>query len=477
MRNLDFSHVEWGPDEAKGDKNLPNYFFEFEEYPLIKEGDYRYVIGRKGTGKTAVLEKLKSDCELDPLSFFSSLSLRNFPLTLIRDLRDKSFQDKSQFVPVWTFLILVEIAKLVVKDHGAEPELEVEELKYFLLENFGSGDFTIIDTIQTLKTNKAKMKVKTGVLDSGYDQEETQSVSKEIHYQKLVTFLESRLKSINSNSKFLITFDELDEGYSAKDKNLRLLLLSLLRAIEDTYLSLVESGVNFRPVVALRSDIFDSLEDNDLNKLDDYLIRLNWSTSETSTFSLYKLVNKRINASFSDELVTWSRLVHDNDTQLPNGVDSVWKYVVNRTFERPRDIIKFLKLCGKECKVGPLTFENVRTAEVKYSTWFYNEFRDEIQSHLPVWRESVQTLSKVGRGAFKKETYAELLLKNRAIQTYLESEHRHVDDIIETLFNFSLIGNQTKDRRWLFKYKDHDLEWDEDMKLLIHFGVTKKLRL
>lgn len=52
--------------------------------------------------------------------------------------------------------------------------------------------------------------------------------------------------------------------------------LSLLRAIEDMSIEFRDMNINFRPLLALRADIFDGLEDNDLNKLDDYVIRLKW---------------------------------------------------------------------------------------------------------------------------------------------------------------------------------------------------------
>ena len=58
-----------------------------------------------------------------------------------------------------------------------------------------------------------------------------------------------------------------------------------------------KNNMNCIPVTALRSDIFDNLEDNDLNKLDDYVLRLNWTTDENAPWSLKKIAEKRIEAT------------------------------------------------------------------------------------------------------------------------------------------------------------------------------------
>lgn len=51
---ISFSDVDWGEDEAKNDESLERYFVEFPEYEKVLDGKKRYIIGRKGTGKSAI---------------------------------------------------------------------------------------------------------------------------------------------------------------------------------------------------------------------------------------------------------------------------------------------------------------------------------------------------------------------------------------------------------------------------------------
>lgn len=46
----DFTEVDWGEDDGKDDESLLNYFVTIPEYEGLVSGDYRYILGRKGTG-------------------------------------------------------------------------------------------------------------------------------------------------------------------------------------------------------------------------------------------------------------------------------------------------------------------------------------------------------------------------------------------------------------------------------------------
>ena len=104
---FDFGTIEWGPDEAKGDEQLQNYFLKIPDYDKLIEGKKRFIIGRKGTGKTAILQMIFYETLNTPSSFGKELTLKEFPISDLRGLGDKSMQDKSKYVNIWSFLILI----------------------------------------------------------------------------------------------------------------------------------------------------------------------------------------------------------------------------------------------------------------------------------------------------------------------------------------------------------------------------------
>lgn len=473
-----FSSIDWGPDEAKGDERLLQYFVPFPDFDNIRVGKLRYVIGRKGAGKTAIIERVRLELQDDPLFFNASLSLRNFPLHDFRDLRDRGYRDKAQFVSAWQFLIYVELAKLVCADEGATPSEAVDDLRRFLLENGLLDSLGFVDSVTTLRKAEKKVKVALKWLEGEKSNSEQEQYQTQVHFKQVVDLLLARLRSVKTQSQYWVFMDELDEGYRAGDSGLRLILLALLRAVEDSALALKQSGIAYRPLLVLRSDIFDGLEDNDLNKLDDHVLRLRWnSNGEHDPNSLRSVVNARIAASLPNlRGDLWSQIAQDSDPKLPAAVNSLWSYAVNRTYERPRDIIKFLKICGKKVNGAKLTFDAVIAAENMYSDWLYKEIRDEIHSHLPVWKEAMHCVTRAGTGKIKISRFRDLLAADIEIQKWVAAGN-DLEKIIQTLFDFGVLGNLDNKRRWLFKYKDDDLAWNPGMDVIVHYGLHKKLRV
>jgi hypothetical protein len=473
----DFWKVYWGPDEAKGDLKLNTYFIKIPEYEGIKQGDYRYIIGRKGTGKTAIIEQLINEIEIKHNQFHKSLSLKNFPIQTLRNLKDKAKGDKSQYVPIWTFLILTELCKLIVLDENASPIESVLDLKLFIKSNFPS-DLGFNETLKILAGSENKVSILTKWL--GFEDKDSRSLETftSIHFQKATEIISDLIKNIQTECSFFLFFDELDEGYSVDDKGLNLLLLALFRAIENTHIDL-KTYLDFRPVLALRSDIFENLEDNDLNKLDDYTINLKWTTESHSPYSLYDLVNARINASLDVEnpKKAWECISFNKDPKLPYKIPTLWDFIYNRTFERPRDIVKYMKICSRFKSNGKIDFDTVKTAEREYSEWFFREFRDEIQSHLTIWQPACQAIIKLGKGVFKLDEIKLEMDKDPTIVQYLQNSNKRHEDILEKLFEFGVVGNLSVSNKWFFKYKDHNLPYNRDQKMLVHFGFTKKFRI
>lgn len=474
-----FRDVNWGEDEAKGDPDLGHYFMKIPDFDNIIEGKKRYIIGRKGTGKTAILEKIRYESKSNSIYHTKDLSLRDFPLNDIRGLRDKSMQDKSQFVPAWTFLMMIELCKLIANDEAAQNYVIRQQITDFLNDNKLNLSGGFVETVKVLSSKQAKVNLSFSIFGGEGSKSNGLEFEVPIHFTKAIDPLKKLLNKITSNSKYFILFDELDEGYKVGDAGKRLLLLSLFRAMENLVLELREFKFSFRPILALRSDIYDNLEDNDLNKYDDFIIRLNWQADSRFNYSLRELVNTRIHHSINTDLDDpWNIICNDLDLNIPvSKKKSVWRYMHNRTFERPRDMIKFLKYCKEKNHKGPLTYQNVSDAENSYSDWFYREIRDEIQSHLPIWKESIAALAKIGKGVLTTKELESMLLLDKEILSYLQSSNKTATDIIEILFEFSVIGNLDDDNRWLFKYKDHDLVYSASRRLTVHFGLSKKLRL
>lgn len=476
--DITFADIDWGEDDAKNDESLAHYFVEFPGYKNILKGKKRYVIGRKGTGKSAILQKIRLHSIEDPSSYHTDISLRDFPLGDFKSLGDRSLQDKSKYVSAWKFLLLTEIANLIVNDPLTKYSDEIGILRKFLQDNFPDG-ISMAKTITRLKETQNKV----GITLSIHSNDEINRTSTEstslIHYNKAVKCLEELLSKIQTNSTFILLIDELDEGYRIKNINLNLVILSLLRATDELFHFFKKQNINCIPVLALRSDIFDNLEDNDLNKLDDYVLRLNWTTNEKSPWSLKQIAEKRIEAAVKEKYPSFSTtdywsLVADDKT-APKGL---WQYICVLTFSRPRDIIKILKYCTDVVKGAKLTLSDVQAIEEDYSSWFYREFRDEVQSFLPCWKNALNCICEVAQGKENTEILLARFDANVEISTWCKENKKTSLDVVKTLFNYSVIGCVNDVGRWIFKYKDESFEFLSSYPYYcVHYGFCRKLRI
>lgn len=473
-----FSEIVWGEDEARNDSMLENYFVEFPGYPKILTGQKRYIIGRKGTGKSAILQKIRLDAQSDATLFCCDISLRDFPLNDFKSLGDRGLQDKSKYVCAWKFLLLTEIANLVVQDNSIPDTVELDALRDFLNKNFPDG-ISITDTITKLRQNENKISMVLSLLSGENTMTDGSQMTAQIHYNKAVKALEKIFSVLHSDSTFVLLVDELDEGYRARNSNLSLVLLALLRATDEIFAFFKQNSMKCVPVVALRSDIYDNLEDNDLNKLDDYVLRLNWTTDEDSQWSLKQIAEKRIEATVKSkdphyECDDYWKLVSSN-----KGISKgLWQYICILTFSRPRDIIKLLKYCSESVKEDKLTIIDVQKVETDYSAWFYREFRDEVQSFLPCWKGALNCLSEVAKGKEKISILSAKLEANHEVKTWCRENNTSPLDVIKVLFNYSVIGCINDEGRWIFKYKDDYFEFMPSYPYYcVHFGFCRKLRI
>ena len=87
--------------EAKNEN--PAYFYNISEANSLLEGKKHFVIGRKGTGKTAIAEYLSN---IDDSQVFSEkLSFKNFPFNYLYSFDNSQYTAPNQYITIWKYLI------------------------------------------------------------------------------------------------------------------------------------------------------------------------------------------------------------------------------------------------------------------------------------------------------------------------------------------------------------------------------------
>jgi hypothetical protein len=179
----------------------------------------------------------------------------------------------------------------------------------------------------------------------------------------------------------------------------------------------------------------------DKNKIsENHLSRIEWD-GEGSDWTLKRLMEERFGAVLEiDPSDAWPE-VFDETQQMPSR-QTKYQHIRDRTFRRPRDIIKFcnevLAAYKKRGGSGSSRFQNkdVIAARDKYSDYLLNELEDEIFKHVPGYDRLVEVLKTLGTLQFTAENFRSVFER----RPDLLPDGMSVNDALRRLFEFSLVG-------------------------------------
>jgi hypothetical protein len=247
-------------------------------------------------------------------------------------------------------------------------------------------------------------------------------------------------------------------------------LVLAVRSVRQKY----REGVPVKPVIYLRSDLWDKLAFSDKNKISERLaLRLEWDSD-----ALLELVTTRLVAKLGPD-ARWDSITSVEPARTAN---SKWTFVLSRTFMRPRDVIRFLNSALAQAhrrEDDPLWINNqdVINARESYSAYLKAELDDEIMAHWPQWEEALQACSAISTMTFQREEFAEEYERRRT-----KTNPMAADEALEMLFRFSVIGYERRSgyggSSWAFQYTNPEAGWDNRAaRFKVHLGLKEFAKL
>lgn len=423
------------------------------------------IVGRTGAGKTALIKQLVeeeervSNLELDMISlnFVANNNVLNFFSDLGVDL-DLFYR------LLWRHVLVVEVLKLrynydsIQTDknlgffasiweafkHPSKREsmdyLQEYSESYWQDTNTNIKEVTtkVVDDLNTSLDGKisagnhAFISAKIG--DTKQLSEEVRAEIKSIG-QKVINDVQLRklkhiFEDINENildddqKRYYITIDKLDESWVGEEVKYDL-IAALLESV-NTFNSSID---NAKVLIALREDLVDRVfykidkPGYQMEKFDSRKLKIKWSEKD-----LTSLADKRVQTLVREQYT--NQAVHLIDI-LPvnmggkNKEDSL-KYILARTWLRPRDLITFVNECIEEA-IGTtaLSKTDIVRAEERYSEKRLVAFRDEWKSDYPNLRRQILYLKHFPReftysdikDVFYNRVYDDLVKPNEFLES------------------------------------------------------------
>ncbi|MCC8345143.1 hypothetical protein LNN35_20485 [Pseudomonas stutzeri] len=471
-----FKEISGWKLDAKLEDN-DRYFYLAPDVESLLRGERAYVIGRKGTGKTAIASFIKK--KKDYCHFAISLTLKNFPFNQLYAFSDNRYTSPNEYITIWKYIVYVNLLYLMVDNEGVDAGLRAAVKKVMPCDPKAALSRKL--NVWT----SAAFNIGFSELSAGLDISRT-SESVDLNWVERTQVLEQVIFEKIDTSSYFILFDELDEDYKyqsifGENKQYLDLISGLFKAVQDIKSISIERGVNVNPVIFLRDDIYDLIQDPDKTKWGDLAVDLKWNKSEMQSLIAHRLARAAgANAKKVFFGETWHEFFARESIKVGLGREkeiSIYDWITKNTLLRPRDYIKYLQLCAK--KAYEANYRLVRAStltmqDITYSSYLRGELVDEIHSILPDIVNIFDLISKLGKAHFSVDDFSSAYQKAYESGEVKNKNPRYVLNI---LFFFSVIGNHFSDNKIVFRYMNREASLNLDCALVVHRGLYKSLQL
>lgn len=484
--------IDFGDIDGLYDPNINNYFIDNQYKKSLLEENKYFVIGRKGTGKSALYNWLHTNQVKDSI-MVTNKSFNDFPFEKLLQLSDDEFSKPNQYQSIWKNIIFSELANLIVCDQSNPIDEDSIELKKYIEHVFGSN-LTDLHKEITRKVRKTSDSIGYNSTRKGFEQ----GVEVDLYdgYKNL-TKINERLKILLSSylkrhetKQYIIQFDQLDDNYTIFVNNTSYIqcIISLFKSIYQINQSFRMDRIPVKVIAYLRSDIFNQFNkyDPESSRWEQYVLKLNWSIINKNDWydsDLLKLLNARINNSIPSLDVKSSfhkifnkHLLKLNANRRRNKPgEDVFKYLVHRTFQRPRDLIQFcIKIQSEVKATNSFTFQTIFNAEKEYSLWLLGEIENEIAPIINNTESLYELLRLLGRGHYSITTFR---AKYQSYST--ELNNIHYEELLRILYSFGVIHNVRVENnviQEIFSIIRNDRSvFNRDLNLVTHSGFYEGL--
>lgn len=482
LKDISFGDVDAKNEILKQTRLSTKYFFDSYYIPKridindIFLGAKYFIIGLKGTGKTALLRYIHNECLrkkfISEIILFKSHITEDDRQTLSKSSgyniisTEKGHVFSQDFKEAWKWLIYQRVSLLIKRSGEKSPAVQkflkltgVE--KNMILTSIGALFSAIKSGSIKISTEAAGVALEMGVELQASAKESSAPIS------DLNRACLSLLNDISLSKPIYLFFDELELFHETEDQfnRDRRILRDLVYAISHINADSSEVGRDMYICSTLRSEVLHSILElgQEIGRdIDDYGIRLDWSEGKDSVdHPLMQMIRRKISVSMSiDESIVWESIFPE---KINNQV--FYRFILNSSYYRPRDIVRLLRVARDFRDTDEkFTTEHFDKTSTEYSKQTWLEVTEELLAIYSTTEISGFQRLFLGFNThfFKRDIHRRISEKYLGDKVVLETFRKHeMTKILSDLYRIGVIGNdfvaevmhgQRKVRhRWIFR--------------------------
>lgn len=332
-------------------RDLHNYYLPTDGYRRAQRGEVRLVVGRKGSGKTALFMQVRDRMRSERDNVVLDLKPDGYRLIKFKD-RVLKLLERGSFehtiTAFWDSLLWLETChKVVEKDRDSYLYKGADAMESYRAlaseyQKFGyeaQGDFA------------ERMARLLGRIENDYAQKFGAAPSNmlsspqitELIYNSDIRSLQDKLLSYLSSKKAVwILFDNIDKGWSSRGINEDDLIIvkSLVEATRKLERRIQRGGIDAHTLMFIRNDVFEILIDEMADRGKEPKALLDWTDSEL----LRQLILRRAIYHSEKDINVFEELWSQVCVSHIRGEETS-QYLIDRSLMRPRYLIDLINHC------------------------------------------------------------------------------------------------------------------------------------
>lgn len=441
-------------------------FYSTSHLEKLKQNNCYYIIGEKGSGKTALALFYQLNSPDNSSGKLLSIDITQYKKFI--KLKQKHMLEYSDYASIWRTTLCMLMSQFIVQKNkkwihkftGKFKKIE-DAIKAYDENSLLPEIDTAVSFAETLDIGEEVQIPKTAKVKGAYKSQKSET-SQEIRFHLLEAekALKKGLGDITLENDFVIFLDGLDSRPTDIGiMEFRACLQGLLDAVwqlnNQFFLTISDTKGRMRVCVLIRPDIFDNLDiPNSNSKLNDNAVILSWDTSEEvyKQSSIFEVLDKYFYSQNQDDRKCgWNSYFPYFDSG-DNSESFIELY--RNTFVRPRDFftaIKYLIRKYKSINNQSSHFEKNELKDPRFTKDFADYLLGEVKNHASYYisnsdfSEYINYFSYLdGAQNFSYENYKIAFSK---FKRYADSKRietrKYYDDpdtLLQFFFSINIIG-------------------------------------
>jgi hypothetical protein len=320
---------------------LRSYFVRTAQFFEAKRANARMVIGRKGSGKTAIFYSVRDAIGPRRSHLVLDLKPEGHQFTKLREFVLSHMSDGYQehtLAAFWNYILLCELAHKILNTeeawarHDEATRVKLQKLSetYAPHSKSGGGDFSE-RLLRKVEQISAAYSAKSRTLDGT-------ALTRALFGADIRELDDAVADYVEGKESILVLIDNLDKGWPTRGASSEdvLILRTLLEATRKLQRQFDNRRVPFHCLVFLRNDIYEHLIEETPDKGKDTAIILDYDDPEFFKQMVLQRIRSSVTISGSFDQV-WATIF---PTHV--GTYDAFSYIIDRTLMRPRDLLNFL---------------------------------------------------------------------------------------------------------------------------------------